>query len=233
MRPPVAVVLLAGIALAGCVLAGCGGERRPPRAGTVAAYAGSTNRLCADLVGALRRAFEDALRDPDAAMARYAREVGAAGARFAGVGAPPSLARFASETTRHVAREAALLRRAAARSAAGDADAAVGALARHGRLLPQRIPGPVLRRAPACGGVAAVPASPPPAGEAVVARASLPAQPAMPASRSGCPATRPIRGRVSRRRGRSAGRGVRGGPRCRVRCAGRWGQTTPRRARPC
>jgi hypothetical protein len=169
MRPPVAPVLLAVVALAGCTLAGCGGQHRPAPAGTVAAYAGSTNRLCADLVGALRRAFEDAPRDPDAAMSRYAREVGAAGARFAGVCAPPSLARFASQTTRHVAREAALLRRAAARSAAGDADAAVGALARHGRLLPPRIPVAVLRRAPACGAVAPAPASPSPDGDVVVA----------------------------------------------------------------
>ncbi|MDX6681576.1 MAG: hypothetical protein QOG94_1615 [Solirubrobacteraceae bacterium] len=165
----VAVVLLCGFALAGC-----GGERRraPARAGTVAAYAGSTNRLCADLVGALRRAFEDAPRDPDAAMSRYAREVGDAGARFAGAPVPRSLARFASQARRHVASEAALLRRAAMRSAAGDEDAAVRALARHGRLLPERIPASVLRRAPACGGVAPPPDAPAPAGDAVVAARS-------------------------------------------------------------
>jgi hypothetical protein len=144
-------------------LAGCGGDgdpRAPARAPTVATYAATTNTLCSELVGALRRAFEDTPADPDAAIARYASDVRDAGRRFAAVTPPRSLARFAATAARHVEHEAVALRRAATRSAAGDDAAALRALGRHGTLLPEPIPAAVLRRAPACGvfGPAAPPA---------------------------------------------------------------------------
>ena len=151
-------------------LAGCGADGDPPapaRAPTVATYAATTNTLCSELVGALRRAFEDAPADAQAAMTRYASDVRDAGRRFAAVTPPRSLARFAAAAARHVEREAVVLRRAATRSAAGDDAAALRALGRHGGLLPEPIPAIVLRRAPACGAVG--PAPPP--GETVVAAA--------------------------------------------------------------
>jgi len=164
---PLSIALLLAAGAAG--LAGCGGDDppEPARAPTVATYAASTNELCTRLVGALRRAFDDAPGDPDAAMARYARDVGEAGKRFASVRPPRSLARFGAAAAGHVEREADALRRAASLSAAGDSDAALRALGRHGSLLPERIPAAVLRRAPACGGD--IPAVPPPAGREVVA----------------------------------------------------------------
>jgi hypothetical protein len=149
MRLAVTQLLVAG-------LAGCGGGEDPPaaaRAPTVATYAATTNTLCSELVGALRRAFEDAPGHPDAAIARYASDVRDAGRHFAAVTPPRSLARFAAAAARHVAREARVLRRAATRSAAGDEDAAPRALSHHGGLLPEPIPATVLRRAPACGAV--------------------------------------------------------------------------------
>ncbi|MDX6679666.1 MAG: hypothetical protein QOE31_3718 [Solirubrobacteraceae bacterium] len=166
---------LAGVVLLlmATALAGCGGDRpvAPARAPSVAAYAASTNRLCAELIGALRRAFDEAAGDPDGAMAHYAVDVNDAGRRFAAVTPPRSLARFAAAAVRHVEREAGVLRRAARRSAAGDPAAAARALGRHGALLPERIPATVLRRAPACGGVA--PAAPPSPGGTVVAISRL------------------------------------------------------------
>jgi hypothetical protein len=151
---------LASVALLlAVIVAGCGAGERAPRASapSVAGYAATTNRLCAELVDALRRAFDDAADDPDLAIAHYARDVAAAGGRFAAVAPPPSLARFGAATVRHVRREAAALRLAAARSAGGDRAAARRALGMHGGLLPDAIPGEVLRRAPACGGVGPAP----------------------------------------------------------------------------
>jgi hypothetical protein len=120
----------------------------------VAAYAAATNRLCSELVGALRRAFRGAPQDPRAAISRYARDVADVGGRFGAVTPPPALARFGAAAARHVAREAAALRRAAA---LGDDAAALGALSNHQGLLPDGIPDAILRRAPACRIVAPSP----------------------------------------------------------------------------
>jgi hypothetical protein len=173
MRPP-ARVIVAVTLLAAAGLGGCGGDDppAPARGSTLAAYAASTNTLCTRLVGALQRAFENVPENPHVALARYARDVGEAGRRFAAVRAPRSLQRFGTAAARHVEREADALRRAASLSAAGDRDAALRALGRHGSLLPDAIPAAVLRRAPACGGVA--PAIPPPAAVEVVALLSRP-----------------------------------------------------------
>jgi hypothetical protein len=119
---------------------------RPAPAPSVAGYAGATNRLCSELVAALRRAFRAAPRDPGAAVARDARDVADAGERFGAATPPPPLARFGTAAARHVAREAATLRRAAAL----DDGAALGALSNHQGLLPEGIPDAILRRAPAC-----------------------------------------------------------------------------------
>ena len=93
MRPLAIALLLAA------TLAACGGSGAPDGS-AVGTYAISADRLCAQLAGAIRHVFENSPDDPDEAMARYAREVGEAGAallagRPAGVAvgaftAPPS-----------------------------------------------------------------------------------------------------------------------------------------------
>ncbi len=157
MRPPRVALLLT------VVLASCGGEDAPRAAPapSLGAYSASANELCSELAGAVRRTFEDAPGDPDAALSRYARDVHDAGKRFSAAPPPRSLRRFHAAAVRHLAFESATLRRAADLSAAGDPAAALKALHLTG-LLPDSIPEVVLRRAPACRGgvVPAVPGEP-------------------------------------------------------------------------
>jgi hypothetical protein len=141
---------------------------RSAPAPTVAGFAAATNRLCAELVGALRRAFDAAPRDPGAALARYAHDVADAGERYGAVTPPPALVRFGAAAARHVAREATTLRRVAG---LGDDGAALGALSHHQGLLPDGIPEAILRRASACRVVA--PAPPAAAEVAIAVVASL------------------------------------------------------------
>jgi hypothetical protein len=142
------------------VLASCGGDDPPRSTGpaTLGAYSASTNQLCSRLAGAVRRAITEAQKDPDGALSHYARSVRDAGSRFSEAPPPTSLKRFHAAAVRHLALESATLRRAAELSAAGDPEAALRILHTTG-LLPDRIPGSVLRRAPACRG-AVVPATP-------------------------------------------------------------------------
>lgn len=145
------MALLTTVALASC---GGGGHapQRPP-ASSIVAYSATTDRMCSDLIGAIQRAFANAAGDPHAALARYASDVGAAGARLAAVTPPASLAAFHRAAVAHIAGEAAKLRHAAQRSAHGDAGAAQAALGDHEGLLPRGIPAAVLPRAPNCRAV--------------------------------------------------------------------------------
>jgi hypothetical protein len=154
VRPPHIALLLT------VVLASCGGEdaSRPGAAATLGAYSASTNMLCSQLAGAVRRAFVEVAQDPDVALSHYARTVHDAGKRFSDVPPPASLRRFHQAAVRHLALESATLRRAAELSAAGDPAAALRTLHTTG-LLPDPIPRSVLRRAPACRGPV-VPATP-------------------------------------------------------------------------
>jgi hypothetical protein len=154
VRPP-RIALLVTV-----LLASCGGEdaSRPTPTATLGAYSASTNELCSQLAGAVRRAFEETAQDPAAALSHYAHTVHDAGKRFSGAPPPASLQRFHAAAVRHLALESATLRRAAALSAAGDPAAALRTLHATG-LLPDPIPSSVLRRAPACRG-AVVPAMP-------------------------------------------------------------------------
>jgi hypothetical protein len=150
VRPSRIVPLLA------VTLASCGGADAPPTApaASLGGYAATTNTLCSKLAAAVRRAFEDAPNDPVAALRDYARDVHDAGKRFSDATPPAGLASFHARAVRHLARESASLRHAARLSAAGEPAAALRALHLTG-LLPEPIPAPVLRRAPACrGGVA-------------------------------------------------------------------------------
>ena len=143
------------------LLASCGGAappRSPPEA-SLAGYAATTNALCSELASAVQRTFEGAASDPVAALTRYARDVHASGERFSKATPPAALERFHARAVRHLARESAALRKAADLSAAGDPAAALEALHLTG-LLPDAIPAGVLRRAPACRGGGAVPATP-------------------------------------------------------------------------
>ena len=153
-------VRLPHIVLLAVVLASCGGDGAPRRApaASTSAYAASANTLCSQLASAVRRTFEDVGTDPVAALSHYARDVHAAGKRFSEATPPPALARFHATAVRHLARESAALRHAAELSAAGDPAAALDAL-HLTRLLPERIPAAVLRRAPACRG-AGIPEAP-------------------------------------------------------------------------
>jgi hypothetical protein len=157
VRPPRIVLLLT------VALASCGGDDAPREraAPSLQAYSATTNTLCSELAAAVRRTFATAPQNPDAALSRYARDVHDAGKRFSGATPPPDLVRFHAAAVRHLARESATLRRAAALSAAGDPAGALRML-HLTRLLPDRIPAGVLHRAPACrGGVApATPADP-------------------------------------------------------------------------
>jgi hypothetical protein len=152
------------VPLLAVMLASCGGVDSPRARSRTSLrdYAATTNTMCAELAAAVRRTFADAPSDPVAALGRYARDVHDSGQRFSKATPPASLAEFHARAIRHLARESAALRHAADLSAAGDPAAALDAL-HSTRLLPERMPARVLRRAPACRGEAA-PATP---GEAV------------------------------------------------------------------
>jgi hypothetical protein len=160
VRPPGIALLLA------VLLASCGGDAapRPVRAASIGDYAATTNTLCSQLASAVRRTFRDAPSDPVAALSRYARDVHDAGERFSQATPPAVLRSFHAAAVRHLARESAVLRHAADLSAAGDPAGALDALHLVG-LLPDPIPGPVLRRAPACRGASLPPTHADPAAQ--------------------------------------------------------------------